>query len=78
MKKGIVGAIALASMTIILVMVALLLVSTPMVLADGTTDNLTTTVEVSSVAPTVGEILCNVSELTPVTGQNTSISCMPP
>jgi hypothetical protein len=74
MNKGFVGAIALASVTLLAAMIALLLLS-PMVLADVNNDNLTTTVDISSVAPSVGTITCDPATLTPVAGANTSIRC---
>ncbi len=74
MNKGFVGAIALASVTLLVAMIALLLLS-PMVLADVYNDNLTTTVDISSVAPSIGTITCDPATLTPVAGINTTIRC---
>jgi hypothetical protein len=76
MNRGIVGAIALASLTLVIVMLALLLFSTPMVFAEGVTDeNLTTKVTVQSVPLEVGAITCEPSSLTPVIGSNKTMRC---
>lgn len=75
MNKGILGAIALASLTLLILMLALLL-STPMVLASAVTDeNLTTTVTITAVPPDVGAITCEPSSLTPAIGSNKTIRC---
>jgi hypothetical protein len=75
MKKGIVGAIALASATLLVAMLALLLLSTPMALADGYSDNLSTQVDISGVAPSVGAITCDPDPLVPLAGANVTIRC---
>jgi len=74
MNKGTIGAIALASLTLLIIMVSLLLFSVPMVLANST-DNLTTSISVGSVAPNVSAITCVPAVLTPTPGNNTVVRC---
>jgi len=82
MNKGIIGAIAVASMTLFIIMVALALCLIPMASAEGIYENLTTTVTVTGVAPVVGTITCTpdpddtvTDPLTPIIGGNITLYC---